>query len=193
MIRLKKQPTLETTRLILRPFSSADAPDVQKLAGDRDVASTTRLLPHPYPEGHAEEWIEQLPERFARQEYLSFCITRREDGEVVGSMGLILSAPDDHGELGYWIGKPFWNQGYCTEAALAVLTYAFRSLRLHRIYAQYMSRNPASGRVLTKLGMQQEGRFRGHRKKFGVYEDLIVCAVLKKEFEALLEGKENKG
>ena len=179
---MRAQPTLETERLLLRPFRLTDAPEVTLLAGDRDVASTTRLIPHPYPAGLAEKWIQTLPDLYQRQELVNFCITEKENGAVIGSIGLILSAADEHGELGYWIGKPFWNNGYCTEAAYAVLTYGFRTLKLHRVFAKYMTRNPASGRVMAKLGMQQEGLFRQHRKKWNVYEDMIVCGILKDEF-----------
>jgi RimJ/RimL family protein N-acetyltransferase len=179
---MRLQPTLETERLLLRPFRTADAPSVEELAGDRDVASTTRLIPHPYPRGLAEQWISTLPEKYQKQELVNFAITLKVDGAVIGSIGLILSPPDDHAELGYWVGKPYWNNGYCTEAAYAILTYAFRTLKLHRVFAKFMTRNPASGRVMEKLGMQQEGVFRQHRKKWGIYEDMIVCGVLKSEF-----------
>jgi RimJ/RimL family protein N-acetyltransferase len=85
--------------------------------------------------------------------------------------------------MGYWIGKPFWNNGYCTEAARAVVEYGFGPLGLERIYANYLARNPASGRVLHKLGMTEEGHLRRHRRKFGRYEDLIVCGLLKSEWQ----------
>lgn len=179
---LKTQPTLETERLRLRPFTPADAPFVQELAGDRDVASTTRLIPHPYPPGMAEAWIGSLSEKYRNQEFVAFCITDKATQAVMGSLGLILSSTDDHAELGYWVGRPFWNQGFCTEAAYAVCTYAFRTVKLHRVYAKCMTRNPASIRVMEKLGMQREGVLRQHRKKWGVYEDLVLCAVLRDEF-----------
>jgi RimJ/RimL family protein N-acetyltransferase len=104
----KTQPTLKTERLILRPFDPADAPLVQILAGDKDVASTTRLIPHPYPDGLAESWIASLQGAYERGEGVSFAITLKE-GALIGSIGLILSLADHHGEMGYWIGTPYWN------------------------------------------------------------------------------------
>jgi RimJ/RimL family protein N-acetyltransferase len=184
----KTQPTLKTERLILRPFLPADAPLVQILAGDKDVASTTRLLPHPYPDGLAEKWIASLPVRYQQGDGVSFAITLKE-GALIGSIGLALSLADHHAEMGYWIGKPYWNTGYCTEAAAAVLQFAFDTLDLERIFAKYMGKNPASGRVMAKLGMTQEGILRHHRCKWGQFEDLIVCGILRSEWQTLTKAR----
>lgn len=178
---IPRQPVLETERLVLRPFELADAADVQRLAGDREVASTTRLIPHPYPDGVAEQWISSLAPLYAKGRSCSFAIAQR-DGTLMGAIGLTIEPTDRHAELGYWIGRPFWNHGYCTEAARAVLAFAFGTLALNRIYAHYMARNPASGRVMEKLGMQREGCLRKHRFKWGGYEDLILCGILREEF-----------
>lgn len=177
-----QQAVLQTERLKLRPLLIDDAPMVQKLAGDKDIASTTRLIPHPYPPGMAELWIAALPELYQRAEMINWGITM-DGGPVLGTIRLTLFPVDNHAEMGYWIGKPYWNNGYCTEAARAVVGYGFEVLGLERIYANYMARNPASGRVLTKLGMQQEGYLRRHRRKFGRYEDLIVCGMVKSEWQ----------
>ena len=74
--------------------------------------------------------------------------------------------------MGYWIGKPYWNQGFGTEAALAILRYAFEQLGLNRVYAAHFRRNPASGRIMQKIGMTYEGRLRQHVKKWGDFEDM---------------------
>src|SRR5262245_14221185 len=114
------QTSLTTERLLLRPFELVDAKIVQQLAGDREVADTTRLIPHPYPDGLAESWICTLQPRYEKGEGVSFAITLK-DGSLIGSIGILLNLVDHHGELGYWIGKGWWNQGFCTEAAAAVL------------------------------------------------------------------------
>lgn len=177
------QPVLSTPRLLLRELTLADAPAVQMLAGEREVAATTRLIPHPYPAGLAEVWISGLADRYAKGENASFAITLA-DGPLIGAIGLLISQTDNHAELGYWIGKPYWNRGYCTEAARAVVAYGFESLNLQRIFANYFAINPASGRVMNKLGMQQEGVLRQHRAKWGAYVDLIVCGLLREEYFA---------
>ncbi|MCI0357894.1 MAG: GNAT family N-acetyltransferase [Planctomycetaceae bacterium] len=178
-----EQPLLKTQRLVLRPLALDDAPTVERLAGEKDIASTTRLIPHPYPPGMAEHWIGSLPELYAKAEMINWGIVL-DGGLLLGTIRLTLNPVDNHAEMGYWVGKPYWNNGYCTEAARAVVGFGFDKLDLERVYANYMARNPASGRVLAKLGMIQEGLLRRHRRKFGRYEDLIVCGITRAEWQA---------
>jgi ribosomal-protein-alanine N-acetyltransferase len=84
------QPDLITERLYLRPFTLSDASDVQRLAGERDIAATTAAMPHPCEDGMAEAWIGQHAERFASGESVVFAITRRSDGALLGAVGLEL-------------------------------------------------------------------------------------------------------
>jgi RimJ/RimL family protein N-acetyltransferase len=179
---MAERPTLKTERLILRPFTLADAPEVQRLAGDRDIASTTLNIPHPYENGMAEAWIGTHQERFDKGELVNFAITHGEQGYLIGSIGLMIAKEFDRAEIGYWIGKPYWNQGYCTEAADAVIKYGFEILRLNRIYATHINRNPASGRVMQKIGMKHEGHLRQHAKKWGNYEDIETYGILRSEY-----------
>jgi len=179
-----ERPTLETARLILRPFRTDDAGDVQRLAGDRDVAYNTMLVPHPYEDGEAERWIGTHLETYESGQGVTFAITRREDGALLGSIGLTIFEKHRSGELGYWLGKPYWNNGYTTEASRAVLQYGFLLRNLHRIHAKHYARNPASGRVLQKIGMQPEGVLREHILKWGVFEDVAMYGILASEFSA---------
>ena len=179
---MQEHPTLETARLVLRPFTLADAPDVQRLAGERDVAATTRNIPHPYPDGMAEQWICTHHEQCEQGALVHFALVRRADHVLLGALSLRINPPDGNAELGYWIGKPYWNHGYCTEAAHAVVKYGFEVLRLHRMHASYLTRNPASGRVLQKLGMTYEGCLRQHVNKWEVFEDLALYGILRSEY-----------
>ena len=180
---MKKIPTLETERLILRPYSIQDAADVQRLAGDRAIADGTGIIPHPYPDGLAEEWISKHQDAFAKEEGVTFAVTRKSDDSLVGTMSLTGIVKGHQAELGYWIGTPYWNEGFCTEAAQALLRYAFLELRLVRVHASHMTRNPASGRVMQKLRMRHEGCRRQHVKKWERFEDLELYGILKKEWE----------
>ena len=137
-------PTIETERLILRPFCLNDAPDVQRLAGDRAVADTTISIPHPYRDGMAEEWIRGHREEFKSGQAVTFAIAIKQEGYLVGAIGLREITKDHQATLGYWIGKPFWNHGLCTQAGRAILEYAFMDLGLVRINASHLTRNPAS-------------------------------------------------
>lgn len=180
-------PTLRTRRLLLRPFTVSDAGDVQRLAGDAAVADTTLRIPHPYPDGLAQQWIWQLWGRAQAGQCVTFAIVVTEGGTLAGSISLEIDRACDRAELGYWIGKPFWNRGYCTEAARAVLAYGFGELALNRIFAHHFRRNPASGRVMEKIGMIREGVAREHAKKGDEYEDLVVYAMLKRDWRPAAE------
>jgi len=184
---MSSQPVLETERLILRPFQLCDADTVEKLAGDKQIASTTLNVPHPYPKGGAKEWIATHESTYLEGRGVVYAITLKND-ELVGSIGLSNLVQNHQAELGYWVGVPYWNKGYCTEAAEAVLEYGFEVLGLNRIHACYLSRNPASGRVLEKLGMGHEGTRKQHILKWGVFEDLALMGVLRKDWEQKKRG-----
>ena len=181
---MSQQPTLETARLVLRPFTAEDAPTVQRLAGAYEVADTTANIPHPYPDGAAAQWIAAHGDSFASGSSVTFAIVDRESGELCGAISLGINRRHRRAELGYWLGVPYWNRGYMTEAAIAVLTYGFTDLDLHRIYARHYTRNPASGRVLQKLGMTYEGTQREHMQKGKRFEDLANYGILRHEWSA---------
>lgn len=187
---MPNQPSLTTERLVLRPFSLADAADVQRLAGDREIASTTLHVPHPYEDGLAEKWISSHAELFERGVQVNFAICLRESGQFAGSIGLVIDPSHERAELGYWIGRPFWGNGYCTEAAQAVLAYGFQSLGANRIQAHHFGRNPVSGRVMQKLGMRYEGLERQYHKKWGQFEDRAGYAILREEFLTSLSAND---
>lgn len=176
-------PSLQTERLILRPFSLKDASDVKRLAGDPAIADTTLNIPHPYADGMAEEWIETHQSTFDGGVGVTFAITLRQSGELAGAIGIRKNMRFNRAEMGYWMGKPYWGKGYCTESAKAVIVYGFDEMELNRIFAYHLTRNPASGRVMEKAGMSYEGHLRQHTLRKGVYEDLKLYAILRDEFE----------
>jgi RimJ/RimL family protein N-acetyltransferase len=177
------QPTLTSERLVLRPFVAADSAAVRRLAGDRRVADTTLNIPHPYPERSAGEWIAGREVEYARGDAVSWAITDRGTGDLLGAIGLHCNSRFQRAEMGYWIGVPYWNRGYATEAARAILRFGFETLGLHRINAGHFARNAASGRVMEKIGMQREGVWRQHiRRDDGPFEDTVVYGILRSEW-----------
>ncbi|NIP14843.1 MAG: GNAT family N-acetyltransferase [Pseudomonadales bacterium] len=172
-------PKLTTDRLHLRAFVSEDAGSVRTLAGNLEVADTTLRIPHPYPDGAAEAWIAGLKAPSAGGTGATFAITLKANGELVGTISLMSIEAGHQAELGYWIGVPYWGQGFCTEAGQAVVDYAFTELGLVRLHASHFSRNPASGRVLEKLGFRHEGTRRGHVRKWGKLEDLEIYGLVR--------------
>jgi len=179
---MKNYPQLMTARLLLRAHTLADAADIQRYAGDKAIAATTLRIPHPYEEGMAEDWINSVQENFAQNKAVVFAIICKADQQFIGAIGLELELEFDRAALGYYIGKPFWGNGYCTEAARAVLQYGFTELNLNRIYAEHFTHNPASGCIMRKLGMQHEGHLRKHIKKWGEYIDAEIYGILQEEF-----------
>ena len=179
-----QQPLLETTRLVLRPFELADAPAVQQLAGAREIADTTLRIPHPYPDGAAAEWITTHGPAWERGAGVSYAITLRGSTTLIGAIGLEIARRSSWGELGYWVAVSSWNRGYCSEAARMILDFAFNELHLHRIQARHLTRNPASGRVLQKIGMRLEGVHREAVCKWDRFEDLAVYGILETDRRA---------
>jgi RimJ/RimL family protein N-acetyltransferase len=176
---MTQQPILHTARLTLRPFTMNDAPAIHRLAGAYEVALNTLLIPHPYPEGAAEEWIGRHQADFDENRIHHFAL---DVGELVGAMALVMKG-DGIAEIGYWIGVPFWGRGYATEAAAEVVRYGFEKCGLQRIFAGHFTRNAASGRVLQKVGMQYEGTLRRHQIKWGEALDIAFYGILREEWE----------
>jgi len=172
-------PTLTTTRLVLRPFALGDAPAVQRLASDRAIAANTLLIPHPYPEGAAEEWIRGHDDV---SDNLIFAIAPGDGGEVMGAIGMHVEQFHRRAEIGYWLGVPYWGNGYVTEAAQAVVGYAFENLGVNRVFAFHFTRNPASGRVLQKIGMVREGTMRQHVRKWDESIDVDYYGIVREDW-----------
>ena len=176
-------PVLETERLVLRPYVLADAPAVQQMCDDRAIADTTLAIPHPYPDGAAEQWISTHGENFRQGTEVTLAITLKPDGQVVGSMALSVNKNHRRGELGYMVAKEHWNRGYCAEAARAMIDYGFGVLGLNRIQAMHFPRNAASGRVMQKLGMTKEGLLRQYVCNRESFEDVVLYSAVRPEYE----------
>lgn len=181
---LSEQPTLITERLTLRPFVADDAFNVERLAGMREIADTTLNIPHPYPHGGAGDWIGLHTPAWNEGSSATFAIVATDSAKLVGAISLMIKREHRRAELGYWIALDSWNRGYATEASRRVIDFGFEVLGLHRIEARHFLRNPASGRVMRKLGMQQEGVERDWAIKWDRYESLAVYSILEPEWRA---------
>jgi [ribosomal protein S5]-alanine N-acetyltransferase len=173
-------PTLRTARLVLGAFEPDDAAELQRLAGDREIADTTVAIPHPYDMDHALAWIGNQRKESARGRAANFAIRLSAGSPVIGSVGLRDIDPEHlQAELGFWIGREWWGHGYAREAAAAVIRFGFETLGLNRICAHHMLRNPASGKVLQHVGMLREGVLRQRVRKWGIHEDVVLYAILR--------------
>jgi len=179
---------LKTERLILRPYTLEDIPALVPLIGAREVAATTLRIPHPYTEEFAREFIALSEKDYASGRCARFGIFLRVSGVLCGGVGLQIEAEHRRAELGYWIGVPYWGNGYATEAALAMVRYGFETLELQRIFASHVTNNIASGKVLRKIGMRYEGCHRAHILKWGKFLDLEMYGMLAADWNARSDG-----
>jgi RimJ/RimL family protein N-acetyltransferase len=184
LIAVPDQPTLTTSRLTLRPFVLDDAWDVERLAGMREIADTTLNIPHPYPVGAATAWIASHQPAWVDGTNATFAIVETKTAKLVGAISLMIKREHRRAELGYWIARDRWNNGYATEASERLLDYGFQLLGMHRIESRHFVRNPASGEVMKKLGMQKEGVERDWAIKWDRYESLVVYSILEPEWRA---------
>lgn len=175
-------PKFETNRLMLRLFELSDAKMVQTLAGTEEVARTTLSIPHPYPDGAAEAWIERILQAAQKGEIFSFAMVKKEDELLIGCMSLRVSQTENEAELAYWVGHPFWGQGFATEAAQTVVEFGFEVLQLNRIYAAAMTKNPASYKVMSKVGMKFKDTLPKYILKSGIYEDIVFYDLHKSDY-----------
>ena len=146
----RRVPALKTTRLSLRAPSHSDVAAMVALAGDRRIAENTARIPHPYSAADAVGLLASINQTGGET---VFAIEL--DGALIGMCGL--DPRQDGAELGYWLGAPFWGRGYATEAARAVIDYAFAKLGHEVLSSGARVSNPASRRVLEKCGFQWTG------------------------------------
>lgn len=144
-------PGLLTRSLRLRATRPADAPAIAALLQDRRIAEMTARIPHPYTLRDAETYLASPPDDWVR------AVERREGGELVGIVSLRALERRAQLEIGYWIGRPYWNRGYATEAAQAVIDHAFAVLDAEWVEARCRAVNAASRRVIGKCGFAYSG------------------------------------
>lgn len=170
--------TITTKMLVLRIFQKSDAVAVTKLCNNYNIYKNTLYLPYPYTIEDALSWIEYHLNNFNANKSYEFAITDKESGELYGAIALSNNQKFNHGEIAYWIGEKFWGNGYATEAAQAILHFAFEEKQYHKVFARYFNSNPASGRVMQKLGLKKEGILIDHVRKENRFEDLVYYGII---------------
>ena len=141
---------METRRLTFRAIEPADAGRIAMLAGDWDVARMTARIPYPYSAQMARDWMMSLSEGEAVHAIVF-------EGELIGAVGYVPASDGTSAEIGYWIGKPWWGRGFATEAAGALVRHCFLEARFATLTCCHFADNPASARVIQKLGFRRSG------------------------------------
>jgi RimJ/RimL family protein N-acetyltransferase len=173
---------IETTRLILRRLEVTDSRAVEHLAGAVEVARMTANVPHPYPSGLAERWIRSTHGPLEAGTSAQLGIVLKAEGFLVGAIALVRDPPGTGAQIGYWLGVPWWGNGYMTEAVGAMLDHGRTALGLDHVSAQVFVGNPASARVLEKTGFEfvgeteQDFPLRGGRRRVKRFERRLTPA-----------------
>jgi [ribosomal protein S5]-alanine N-acetyltransferase len=180
---LEPAPTLGSERLVLRPLCQADAPAIAEQAGDPRVARYLTDVPTPFPVALAMRWVTARVDRWSRGGGPTYAITVRSSGPtLIGTVSMRSVPRDRRAELGYWIGYSSWGRGLASEAVQRVMQWAFVESNLYRVYAQVISSNKRSQRVLKKIGMMHEGTRRGHLRKGRRFVDVDQYGILRDEW-----------
>lgn len=146
---------VRTERLTLRPGWIEDAPDVARAIAFRSVCDKLSKVPWPYTQADAEAWV--ASQQAAKHPTLTIFAHDGGSVRLIGGIGIHQDEAGEH-ELGYWLTPDAWGRGYATEAGRGVVRMARESLRLPRLVSGHFVDNPASGRVLRKLGFRPTGR-----------------------------------
>lgn len=177
---------LRTARLFLRPIEVRDAPIIARLAGDRRVADMTGRIPHPYSLVDALRWIDEVKDAWSTGEKATFVIERSSDHQIVGVISI---SGESHAEVGYWIGVPYWGKGYATEALREIVRHAFMAHGVEDIEAGHFPDNPASGRVMEKVGMLLRGVEPGALRRAGGSHDKVIYGISAKAWSHAISHK----
>jgi ribosomal-protein-alanine N-acetyltransferase len=149
---------LETKRLILRPLKKSDAKNIFENINDLEVSKWLLAVPYPYKLKDAMGWVKHNEEKWKKKkkEDYTFGIELKEEKKIIGGMGIHkIDNVQGKADVGYWLGRKYWNQGYGTEALGALLGFAFKKLKLRRIEAGVFVGNPSSGKLLEKFGAKR--------------------------------------
>lgn len=174
-------PELITKRLRLGIIRSSDIPNIVENANNKNIADNTLNLPHPYSTENAMVWKDMQQQGFQSKQNSIFAIFLKETDKFIGGIGLHVDSIHNKAEMGYWIGEPYWNKGFATEAGKEILKYGFNVLQLNKIYATHFLSNKASEKVLINLEMKKEAELQHHYCKNGKYIDVRQYCLLKKD------------
>ncbi|MBI2660225.1 GNAT family N-acetyltransferase [Candidatus Woesearchaeota archaeon] len=169
--------TIKAKRFILRPFKKGDEDFLRKNINDIEIYNRTCRIPYPYSRKHAIEFVKtnSKPNIKAKKE-LNFAIDI--DGKVIGGIGF-RDMKTHRAEVGYWLGKKYWNKGIISEALRLITNFGFKKLKLRRVYAIVFTKNKPSAKVLEKNNYKLEGTMRKYTLKDGKLIDVLLYAKVK--------------
>lgn len=180
---------LESKNIILNSLSYRDIPSILEYANNPKVSDNLLHLPFPYYEKDAIFWINTANEGRKTGETYKFAIRSKADKNLnfVGGIGLMIDKNHNKAEIGYWLGEPFWGNGFVSEAVSLIIKFGFETLELNKIFATHFIGNPASGKVMIKNNMIKEAHIKDHYKKGDKYLDIFQYRLTREEY--LIQSK----
>ncbi|CZF86672.1 anhydro-N-acetylmuramic acid kinase [Grimontia marina] len=170
--KLNSQPNIDTERLTLRPFAEEDSEIVAQLAGDKRIADMTANIPHPYEIHMAESWIATHQAKWESGKGAVYAVTLKSDQQLIGTVSFP-SIEEGIGVLGYWIGVPYWGNGYAYEASRALVDFAKEHLGMRYLEVMHLEENQQSQSVINKLGVEytdtRTNRMQGKERRVKYY------------------------
>lgn len=179
---MQKLPVLETESLYLSELKSQDIPEIIKHASNPKIAATTTNIPFPYLEKDAIFWLHLAHQGLKNGINYIFGIHLKDDSSFLGGIGFTVTLQSQRAEIGYWIAEEHWNKGIASEAMVAMIDFAFNTLKLNKLTSSHFYSNPASGKVMLKNGMKQEGVLKQQIYKNDQFYDLAVYGLLREDY-----------
>ncbi|MBI3997987.1 MAG: GNAT family N-acetyltransferase [Armatimonadetes bacterium] len=175
-------PSLETPRLVLRRLTRDDAEDIFAYGSDPEVTRYTGWQTHRTIED-SRVFLNGVLALYESKQVAPWGIAHKTDRKLIGTCGFVYWLPQHaRAEIGYGIARPYWRQGYTTEAIRAIIAFGFQSMQLNRIEARCEPENTGSWRVMEKVGMTFEGVLRQHNYAKGTYRDTKMYSILRQEW-----------
>ncbi len=173
-------PTIEVSDAItLAQITWNDQPMFVKHFNESDQFHQTANIPQPYTDLDAEQWISKVTRQTLHHDHCRNWAIRNADNDAIGGIGLASLKPNEQAELGYWLAKGYWGQGIVTAAVQSLCKFAFDEYKLRKIFAKVFTSNPASARVLEKVGFTLEGTLRSHFFKDGNPHDVLYFGLMR--------------
>ncbi|VVM04680.1 GNAT family N-acetyltransferase [Methylacidimicrobium tartarophylax] len=176
-------------RILLRPLEEGDKESVRAFAGDPEISRVTRSLTYPEDSEKASAWVDEHIAMTRNGQTVSAAILEKKHRRFVGAGILFLEPNHRRAEIGLWLGRPFWAQGYGPEACRGLIDYAFAVLQLKKVCAYCLASNLRSRHLIQKLGFRWEGTQRKQLLVRGVFEDLLLFGLLAEEWTPLSHRK----
>lgn len=178
----KTIPTLYTERLELSEVLLKDIPLITQYANNTRIAAMTLNIPYPYTEKDAHLWLNIAQKGAQSGRHLILALRHKATGAFMGGVDLVVTSRHNRAELAYWLGEPFWGQGFMTEAVSKMMEYAFEELQIQKVYAVCFDFNIGSSAVMQKAGLKYEGMMKDHMKKGDKYITTVQYGLTRDDY-----------